>query len=146
MNAFSNPTLDDDEFRRLFRFDRIRPRGRDALRHHHGSVVRFGASGYRGVAAMIACAWVEPLTGANDEERLRQRQGGTGREDEADGRQLVLGGGVLVSLSEVSKPICIAKRTISFRVRRPSFSAIRARYVSTVFTLTRICFAISWLP
>ena len=78
-----------------------------------------------------------------DESNLRQRRGGAGREDEADGRQVVLGGGVLASVSEVSKPICIAKRTISLRVRRPSFSAIRARYVSTVFTLTSICFAIS---
>jgi hypothetical protein len=31
-------------------------RGRNARRHHHCSVVLFGASGYRGVAAMIAAA------------------------------------------------------------------------------------------
>jgi hypothetical protein len=42
------------------------PRGRNALRHHHWSVVLFGLSGYRGVAAMIACAWVEPLTGTDE--------------------------------------------------------------------------------
>jgi hypothetical protein len=62
----SDPTPDDDESRRLSRFDRIRPRGRNALRHHHCSVVLFGSSGYRGVAAMIACAWVEPLTGTDE--------------------------------------------------------------------------------
>ena len=136
-----NPTLDDDESRRLFLFDRKRPCGRNALRHHHCSVARFGSSGYRGVAAIIASAWVKPLTGA-DEERLATTPI-TGSEDETDGRQLDLGGGVLASVSQVSKPICIAKRTISLRVRRPSFSAIRARYVSTVFTLTSICFAMS---
>jgi hypothetical protein len=60
---------------------------------------------------MIGSAWVKPLTGTK-EERLRQRRGGTGREDEADGRQLVLQGGVLASVLQVSKPICIANRTI----------------------------------
>jgi len=145
MNSFSNPTLDDDESPRLFLIDRKRPRERPALRHHHCSVACFGSSGYRGVAAIIGSAWVKPLTGA-DEECPRDHADAIGREDEAAGGQLVLWGGVLSSVSQVSKPICIAKRTISWRVRRPSFSAIRARYVSTVFTLTSICFAMSLLP
>ena len=42
------------------------PRGRNTLRHHHCSVVLFGLSGYRGVAAMIAWEWVEPLTGTDE--------------------------------------------------------------------------------
>ena len=41
-------------------------RGRNALRRHHCSVVLFGSSGYRGVAAMIACASVGPLTGTDE--------------------------------------------------------------------------------
>src|SRR5437899_12574181 len=45
----------------------------------------------------------------------------------------------------VSRPISRAKRTTSLRVRSPSLSRKRERYVSTVFTLTAICSAISWL-
>ena len=44
--------------------------------------------------------------------------------------------------SGVNRPICTAKRMTSVRVRSPSFSAKRERYVSTVFTPTEICLAI----
>jgi hypothetical protein len=63
----SDPTVDDDESRRLFRFDEFTPYRPKSLRLHHCSVACFGSSGYRGVAAMIASAWVKPLTGTNEE-------------------------------------------------------------------------------
>ena len=50
--------------------------------------------------------------------------------------------GSLSSVSGVNRPICMAKRITSLRVRSPSFSVRRERYVSTVFTLTVICLAI----
>ena len=50
--------------------------------------------------------------------------------------------GSLSSVSGVNRPICMAKRITSLRVRSPSFSAKRERYVSTVFTPTAICLAI----
>ena len=53
---------------------------------------------------------------ASARARARYFSGGTGSEKE----------------SAVSRPMHTANRTTSWRVRRPSFSAIRARYVSTV--------------
>ena len=50
--------------------------------------------------------------------------------------------GSLSSVSGVNRPICTAKRITSLRVRSPSFSAKRERYVSTVFTPTKISLAI----
>ena len=50
--------------------------------------------------------------------------------------------GSLSSVSGVNRPICTAKRITSLRVRSPSFSAKRERYVSTVFTPTKIRLAI----
>ena len=109
---------------------------------HARSVVLFESSGYRGVHRN------DRVSVGEIPDRLmwnvsRQRRRGIGREDQAASRQLVLRGGVVASVSDVSRPICTAKRTISLRVRSPSFSAIRARYVSTVFTLTSVCFAMS---
>jgi len=60
--------IDGDESRHLLRFDRIG--GVDGTRsvYHYCSVMLFASSGYRGIAPMIACAWVEPLT-RSDAER-----------------------------------------------------------------------------